>query len=223
LISILLKKYFFLNIPIVKATLNKGPRWKWIKLWFNLQGIILKRKPIGPDNKTSAYKRAHGLENQNVCQGPRLLIFFVFSPFHCFFYPSCSSVVRMKTSYELKTLYKNKPTPSFWPILKVHMIGFVDPHKVIVKRNPFSTLPSAWHEGDNKKLRKPWKKKGEKRLTSSSHISIPHFLYWTLQFDSKPLDTHSLYLRKKSFFKITFFILNPSIWLQAFRHTLIVP
>jgi len=80
------KNYFFLNIPIVKATLNKGPmklsipigqfaprflnkgpRWKQIKLRFNLHGIILKRKPIGVDNKTRAYKRAHGLENQKVC------------------------------------------------------------------------------------------------------------------------------------------------------------
>jgi hypothetical protein len=40
------------------------------------------------------------------------------------------------------------------------MIGFVDPHKVIVRRNAFSTLSNARHEGDNRKLRKPWKKKG---------------------------------------------------------------
>ncbi len=29
----------------------------------NLHVIILKRKPIGPNNKINAYKKAHGLEN----------------------------------------------------------------------------------------------------------------------------------------------------------------
>jgi hypothetical protein len=30
------------------------------------------------------------------------------------------------------------------------MVDFVDPHKVVVRRNAFPTLPSARHEGENK-------------------------------------------------------------------------
>jgi hypothetical protein len=30
------------------------------------------------------------------------------------------------------------------------MVSFVDPHKVVVTRNAFSTLPSARHEGENR-------------------------------------------------------------------------
>jgi hypothetical protein len=38
------------------------------------------------------------------------------------------------------------------------MVGLVDPHKVVVKRNSFSTLPSAQHEGENRKSKTPRKK-----------------------------------------------------------------
>jgi hypothetical protein len=43
--------------------LDKSPRPRQIKLWFNLHGIILEGKPIGPNQKKKSLKRAHGLEN----------------------------------------------------------------------------------------------------------------------------------------------------------------
>jgi hypothetical protein len=35
------------------------------------------------------------------------------------------------------------------------MIGFMDAHKVAVRKNALSTLPSAQREGENRKLKKP--------------------------------------------------------------------
>jgi hypothetical protein len=46
--------------------LGKSPRPRQIKLWFNLHGIVLEGKPIGPNPKKIGLKKACGLENQNL-------------------------------------------------------------------------------------------------------------------------------------------------------------
>jgi len=48
-----------------------------------------------------------------------------------------------------------------------------------------------------KKHEKGRKKRTNQRLTWSSHMLITHFLYWTFKLDPKPLDTHSIYYKKK--------------------------
>jgi hypothetical protein len=56
------------------------------------------------------------------------------------------------------------------------MVGFVDPHKVVVRKNAFSTFPSARHEGENRMIQ-PWKKKKEKKVNLIlSHVSNPFFI-----------------------------------------------
>jgi hypothetical protein len=65
------------NLKLVPRHLNKdlGPRQ--INVWFSLHGIILDGKPIGPNQKRKKiYKRAQGLENQNVRSN--VAHFFVF-------------------------------------------------------------------------------------------------------------------------------------------------
>jgi hypothetical protein len=56
------------------------------------------------------------------------------------------------------------------------MVGFVDPRKVVVRRNAFSTLPSARHEDENRIIQ-PWKKRKEKKVNLIlSHVNNPFFI-----------------------------------------------
>jgi len=55
------------------------------------------------------------------------------------------------------------------------VIGFMDPHKVIIRRNAFSTLPKEKNEREKKKLRKTWKKKKKKVTFILSHINHTFF------------------------------------------------
>jgi hypothetical protein len=40
--------------------------------------------------------------------------------------------------------------PPFSTNFKIDMVGFVDPHKVILRKNAFSTFPNTWNEGELK-------------------------------------------------------------------------
>jgi hypothetical protein len=42
------------------------------------------------------------------------------------------------------------------------MMGFMDPQKVVLRKYAFSTLPSAQHECENRKLKNPWIKINKK-------------------------------------------------------------
>jgi hypothetical protein len=61
---------------------------------------------------------------------------------------------------------------------------------VAVRKNALSNPPSAQREGENRKLKKPWKEKKRKRF----NLILSHINH-------------------------IFFILDPWIWPQAFRHT----
>jgi hypothetical protein len=56
------------------------------------------------------------------------------------------------------------------------MVGFVDPHKVGIRRNAFSTLPSARYKDENRIIH-PWKKRKEKKVNLIlSHVNNPFFI-----------------------------------------------
>ncbi len=48
----------------------------------------------------------------------------------------------------IKDIVESTPTSSFWTNYKVDMISFVEPYKVVAKRNVFSTIPSAQNESE---------------------------------------------------------------------------
>ncbi len=82
------------------------------------------------------------MENQSVSQGQRLIIFLFF--FIIFFlYPCCSTFVKMKDLLWIEDIVENTSTPSFFINSKVGMFDFVNPHKVVVKRNAFLACSSA--------------------------------------------------------------------------------
>ncbi len=50
--------------------------------------------------------------------------------------------------YGLSTLLRAHRLPHLGPILKVGMTSFVNPHKVVARKNAFSALPSAQNGGE---------------------------------------------------------------------------
>jgi hypothetical protein len=51
----------------------------------------------------------------------------------------------METCYGLKTLLKAHQLPHFFIDSRIDMVGFMNPHKVIARRNAFSAFPSVWN------------------------------------------------------------------------------
>ncbi len=50
----------------------------------------------------------------------------------------------------IEDIVESTQAPTFFIKYKIDMVIFVDLHKVVVKRNAFSTLPSAWNEVESK-------------------------------------------------------------------------
>jgi hypothetical protein len=89
--------------------------------------------------------RSHGLENQSVSYGPRLLIFLFFVFFFIgFFYPCCSNFMR------IEHIVESTPALPFLTNFRVDMAGFVNSHNVITRSNAFLTLSSAQNGGESK-------------------------------------------------------------------------
>jgi hypothetical protein len=56
----------------------------------------------------------------------------------------------------IESIFESTLVPPFFTNSRVDMVGFVNLHKVVVKRNAFSTFPSAQNGGEKKKYEKPW-------------------------------------------------------------------
>jgi hypothetical protein len=50
----------------------------------------------------------------------------------------------------IEDIVEGTPTPQFFTNFKVGMLGFVNLHKVVARRNAFSAFPSAQNEGELK-------------------------------------------------------------------------
>ncbi len=50
----------------------------------------------------------------------------------------------------IEDIVESTQAPIFMTNSKVGMASFVDPHTVVVRRNAFWTLPSAWNEVESK-------------------------------------------------------------------------
>ncbi len=50
----------------------------------------------------------------------------------------------------IEDIVQNTQAPPFLTNLKVDMASFIDPHKVIIRKNAFLTLPNAWNGGESK-------------------------------------------------------------------------
>jgi hypothetical protein len=55
---------------------------------------------------------------------------------------------------ENQNIVESTPISPFLTNFRVHMASFVDPCKVIVKKNAFSVHPSTQNGSENKKLKK---------------------------------------------------------------------
>ncbi len=58
----------------------------------------------------------------------------------------------------IENIVETTSTPPFFTNFRVDIIGFVSAHKLIVKRNVFSALLSAWNGGESKGEEKNVKK-----------------------------------------------------------------
>ncbi len=77
--------------------LDKGPRPRQIKLWFNLHGIILEGKPIGPLDPKKSLKGSSWFGEPKCKLGSKVIHFFVFLFFFTvFFYPCYTNFVKME-------------------------------------------------------------------------------------------------------------------------------
>ncbi len=102
------------NFKLVPRHLDKGLGPRQINVWFSLHGIILEGKPIGPKQKRKKlYKRAQGLDNQNVRS--KVAHFFVFCYFSLNLFMLVTKIMwAWKTSYKLRTLLKTHQLPIFY-------------------------------------------------------------------------------------------------------------
>jgi len=51
--------------------------------------------------------------------------------------------VKMEDMLWIEDIVGSTPSPSILTNSRVDMVGFMDPHKVVVRRNAFLTFPSA--------------------------------------------------------------------------------
>ncbi len=64
----------------------------------------------------------------------------------------------------IEDIVEHTPTPPFLTNSRVGMANIVNLHKVVAK-SAFSTFPSAWNGGENKKFKNIKVKKKNQRLT----------------------------------------------------------
>jgi len=57
-----------------------------------------------------------------------------------FFYPCCSNYVRMEDMLWIEDIVV---APPFLTNFRVDMVGFMNPHKVVVRRSAFLAFPNA--------------------------------------------------------------------------------
>ncbi len=80
-------------------------------------------------------------------QGSKVAHFFIFF-FSCFFYLYCSNFVKMERMLWIEDIVESTQPSPFFINSKIDMVSFVDPHKVVIRRNAFSTFPSARNGGE---------------------------------------------------------------------------
>jgi hypothetical protein len=68
--------------------------------------------------------------------------FFVLFLFTVYFYPCCSNFLKVEDMLWIEEIVKSTPTPPFFTISTVDMLGLVHLHKVVA-RSAFSIFPSA--------------------------------------------------------------------------------
>ncbi len=152
---------------------------------------------FGP--KKRALRRAHGLENQSVAH---FFIKFFFLLLFSFTLATQNLWV-WKTYYGLPILLATHELPYFWPILELTWLvlwiliwwllkGVHFQHEMKVRKK-------------KKKKKTPCKKKKKKRKKSIINIILSHVNHTFFNIEpsnrTPSLKTHSLYLRKKRFFK----------------------
>jgi hypothetical protein len=120
----------FLNMYMIRVTLDKGTGPRQIKLWFSLHDIILEGKPIGPDLK-KIFKESSWFGESKCKLGSKVVDFiFIFT----FFYRCCSNSMKMEN---MLWIVESTLPPPFWTNFRVDMTDFVNLQKVVARRNTF--------------------------------------------------------------------------------------
>jgi hypothetical protein len=128
------------NFNLIPRPLDKGPWPKQIKLWFNLQGIVLKGKPIGMDQKKTFMESSWFGKSKCKLRSNIVHFYFVFCFFSFFFTLVIQILWKWKTCHALSTLAPSLLTNSI-----VGMAGFMDLHKVVAGRSAFLAFRNAWN------------------------------------------------------------------------------
>ncbi len=146
-----MSKFCILINKYLRATLNKGPRPIQIHLWFCLHGIILDGKPIGLEHtKKMSLKENPWFGEPNCKLGSKVVHVFVYCFFPLLFLPSLFKLCENgRHVIDWRHCYSTPP-PQIFTNFKVDMLGFVNFHKVIARRNAFLALPSAQNKGELK-------------------------------------------------------------------------
>ncbi len=98
--------------------------------------------------KSGAQRRVHGLENQDVSKGSKLFLPLFFKVFFSLVL-DVEIVQKWKTfhGWRKTLLSAHPPAIPFLNTSNVDMAGFLNPHKVVVRRNAFLVLGNAQNEG----------------------------------------------------------------------------
>ncbi len=135
------------SFKLVSKPIDKDPRPRQIKLWFSLHGIILEGKLIEIDQKKSFKERSWFGEPK--CKlGSKVPFFLFFFFFNAFFYLCCSNFVKMEKILCIEDIVKSTQASPFLTNSRIDMVSLVDPHKVVHRRNAFSTYSSARNGGE---------------------------------------------------------------------------
>jgi len=102
----------------------------------------------------------------------------------------------------IEDIVKSTRALPFLTNCRVGMVAFVNPHKVVARKNAFSALPSAQNGGE---LEGEVSKEEEK-----------HFFFLNVKKGKKKRPKVNLIL---SHVNHTFFILDPQIGLHTYKHT----
>jgi hypothetical protein len=84
---------------------------------------------------------------QAMVQGCSFFHFLLFSTI--LFYLYCSNSMKMEEMIGIEDIVESTQAPSFLTNSRVDMVGFVNPHKVVVKSSAFSTFPNVGNGGES--------------------------------------------------------------------------